>query len=246
MRLFTRSVFAGVVASVAGASANAGLFDQNIYLTFSDPVGQREVRYTQPADATQQGNITYNTSIPLNLSFDLSDFGLGGLVIESNLALDIDVGPASVGVQPNEYLATSSGSFEFRRESDDALLISGSFIQASLSILRTSGGLTANGLMQSLQFSMTFHGDLLTEFTNFGYAFAGFDTERVGDASWTLTGVSPSISLITPPGSAEQFFANFTSNAAFTATVPVLPTPGSVTLGIAAGVLMFGGRRRNA
>lgn len=244
MSLFMRSAVAGIIAAVAGSSANAGLFDQNIYLTFSDPVGQREVRYLQPASAAELGNLTYNTSIPLNLSFDLSDFGLGGLIVTSNLSLDIDVGPASAGAQPNEYLATSSGEFEYRRQSDNALLISGSFTDASLSILRTSGGLTANGLMNMGQFNMTFHADLLTEFAGFGFAFPGFDTSRIGDASWTLTGVTPVVSLMTPPGSAENFFANFNSNAAFTATVPVLPTPGALSLAIAAGVMVMGVRRR--
>ncbi len=244
MRLFTRSAVAGILAAVAGASANAGVFDQNIYLTFSDPVGQREVRYLQPASAAELGNLTYNTQVPLNLSFDLSDFGLGALVLTSTLDLDIDVGPASAGAQPNEYLATSTGTFSYRRQSDNALLISGSFTDASLSILRTSGGLTANGLMNMGQFNMTFHADLLSEFTGFGYAFAGFDNTRIGDASWTLTGVTPVVSLMTPPGSAEQFFANFQSNAAFTATVPVIPTPGAISLAVAAGVMVFGVRRR--
>ncbi len=244
MNLFMRSAVAGIVAAIAGSSASAGLFDQNIYLTFSDPVGQREVRYLQPASAASLGNITYNTSIPLNLSFDLSDFGFGGLVIQSNLSLDIDVGPASAGAQPNEYLATSSGEFEYRRQSDNMLLISGSFTDASLSILRTSGGLTANGLMNMGQFNMAFAPELIAEFTGFGFTFPGFDNSRFGDASWTLTGVTPVVSLMTPPGSAEQFFANFNSNAAFTATVPVLPTPGALSLAVAAGVMVLGVRRR--
>lgn len=244
MSLFMRSAVVGIVAAVAGTSASAGVFDQNIYLTFSDPVGQREVRYLQPASAAELGNITYNTSIPLNLSFDLSDFGLGGLVIQSNLTLDIDVGPASAGLQPNEFLATSSGAFEYRRQSDNALLITGSFTDASLSILRTSGGLTANGLMNMGQFNMAFTAAMLTEFSGFGFNFPGFDTSRIGDASWTLTGVTPVVSLMTPPGSAENFFANFNSNAAFTATVPVLPTPGALSLAAAAGLMVFGTRRR--
>lgn len=202
------------------------------------------MRYIQPASAAELGNITYNTSVPINLSFDLSDFGLGALTIVSNLSLDIDVGPASAGAQPNEFLATSSGEFEYRRQSDNALLLSGSFTDASLSILRTSGGLTANGLMNMGQFNVAFAPDLLTEFSGFGYNFAGFDGTRFGDASWTLTGVTPVVSLITPPGSAEQFFANFNSNAAFTATIPVIPTPGAATLAIAAGIMAFGSRRR--
>jgi hypothetical protein len=239
-----RSAVAGIVAAVAGSSALAGNFDQNIYLTFSDPIGQREVRYIQPASAAELGNLTYNTSVPLNLSFDLSDFGLGGLIITSTLTLDIDVGPASAGAQPNEYLATSSGEFEYRRQSDNALLISGSFTDASLSILRTSGGLTANGLMNMGQFNVEFTPDMLVEFSNVGFNFPGWDSSRFGDASWTLTGVTPVVSLMTPPGSAEQFFANFNSNAAFTATFPVLPTPGAMSLAVAAGLMVFGGRRR--
>ncbi|MBL8746960.1 MAG: hypothetical protein JNK58_11475, partial [Phycisphaerae bacterium] len=147
-------------------------------------------------------------------------------------------------LQPNEFLATSSGVFEYRRQSDNALLITGSFTDASLSILRTSGGLTANGLMNMGQFNMGFTAAMLTEFSNFGFNFPGFDTSRIGDASWTLTGVTPVVSLMTPPGSAEQFFANFNSNAAFTATVPVLPTPGALSLAVAAGFMVFGTRRR--
>lgn len=245
MRLFTRTAVTGIVAALAGSAAQAGVFDQNIYLTFSDPVGQREVRYTQPADATQDGNLTYNTSIPLVLSFDLSDFGFGAaLLITSTLEMNVAVGPASAGAQPNEYLATTTGEFVYRRNSDNAVLITGSFTDASLSILRTSGGLTANGLMNMGQFNMTFHGDLLAEFVNFGFNFPGFDETRIGDASWTLTGVTPQITLMTPPGSAEQFFASFQSNAAFTATVPVLPTPGALTLTVAAGIMVLGVRRR--
>lgn len=245
MSVLMRSAAAGVVAMLAGTAANAGVFTQNIYLTFSDPVGQREVRYTQPADATQLGRLTYDTAVPLTLSFDLSDFGFGsGLLITSTLMMDVAVGPASAGAQPNEFLATAAGTYEYRRFSDNALLMSGSFTDASLSILRTSGGLTSNGLMNMGQFNATFHAALLTEMMDFGFFFPGFDETRIGDASWTLTGVAPTISLITPPGSAEQFFANFQSNAAFTATIPVIPTPGAVSLVVAAGVVVFGIRRR--
>lgn len=246
MSWFTRSAVAGgLLVALAGASANAGLFNQNIYLTFSDPVGQREVRYTQPADGTQQGSLTYNTAVPVVLSFDLSDFGIGApVLISSSLELDVTVGSASPGSQANEFLATTFGEFTYRDAGTNELLLSGSFSDASLSVLRTSGGLTANGQMQTVQFSVTFHGALLTEFANAGYMHAGIDENRVGDASWTLTGVSPTISLVTPQGSAEQFFASFNSNAAFTATIPVVPTPGAVSLALAAGFVAFGIRRR--
>jgi hypothetical protein len=244
MHLYTRVGIAGLVAALAGATANAGLFDNNIYMTFSDPAGQREVRYIQPADATQLGNLTYNTTIPINLQFDLSDFGLGSFSIVSCLAMDVDVGPASPGAQVGEFLARASGDFVYRRKSDNAVLITGDFTDASMSILRTSGGVTANGLMNMGQFNVSFSPTMLAEFLGHGFAFPGFDGTRFGDASWTLTGVTPNISLITPPGSAEQFFANFNSNAAFTSTIPVLPTPGTIGLAMAAGVVTLR-RRRN-
>lgn len=244
MHLFARSAVAGVVAALAGASANAGLFDNNIYMTFADPAGQREVRYIQPADATQLGNLTYNTTIPINLQFDLSDFGMGAFSITSCLSMDVDIGPASAGAQVGEFLARASGDFEYKRKSDGVVLMNGSFQDASMSILRTSGGVTANGLMNMGQFNMSFTPAMLAEFLGHGFAFPGFDGTRFGDASWTLTGVTPNVSLITPPGGSEQFFANFNSNSSFTSTIPVLPTPGAMGLAMAAGVVTLR-RRRN-
>lgn len=244
--LFSRAALGGValLALVAG-TASAGTFTQNIYLTFSDPVGQREVRYVQPPTPADLGVLTYNTSIPLNLSFDFSDFGLPPALISSKLDLQVAVSPATPTGRPGEFVASTNGTFKYFRASDNALLIDGRFGDAALSVLRTSGGLTANGQMQSLEFSLTFTQVLVDELLlQSGYSFGGFDTDRTGDASWTLTGVSPSISLIRPPGGSEDFFANFTSNAAFSATIPVVPTPGVVSLVVAAGVLAMGARRR--
>lgn len=243
MRLFSRSAFAGIVAALAGSAASAGVMDQNIYLTFSDPAGQREVTYTQPTMGGEDGSLTYNTSVPVNLGFDLSDFALGSFSILSNLTMDVDVGPASM-IAVNDFIASTSGTFQYRRQSDNALLIDGSFTDASLRILRQSGGVTANGLMNMGQFNVTFTAAMIAELLANGYAFPGFDENRIGDASWTLTGVTPSVALISPPGSAEQFFRSFTSNAAFTATLPVVPTPGAVSLAVAAGVVGMGRRRR--
>jgi hypothetical protein len=244
MKYLSSLIAGGALVALAGAAAGAGGIDQNIFLSFSDPVGQREVRYIQPASAADLGRITYNTSVPLNLSCDFSDFGLGGTVSAMKLTLDIDIGPASAGAQPNEYLAAANGMFEYRRASDDVLLISGSFTDASLSILRTSGGLTANGAVNMGQFDLVFTPAMIADFADAGYDFAGFDTSRIADASWTLTGLTPVVSLMTPPGSAELFFANFNSNAAFSATVPVIPTPGTISLVLAAGLMGFGSRRR--
>jgi uncharacterized protein (TIGR03382 family) len=228
----------------AASAASAG-FTENIYLAFSDPVGQREVRYIQPADATQLGAMTYNTQAPINLSFDFSDFGIfTPLELVTNLTMTASIGPASPGSQANEFLATAFGGFEFRRQSDNALMISVSFADASLSMLRTSGGLTANGPIQTAQFTVLFTAALLAEFAGVGYDFAGFDTSRTGDASFTLTAVTPVVNLITPPGSTEQFFGNFASNASFSSTIPVIPTPGAATLVAAAGLVIVGRRRR--
>lgn len=246
MSWFTRSATAGsLLVAFAGSVANAG-FSQNIFLTFADPVGQREVTYTQPPNALSSGSISYNTSIPVGLTFDLTDVNvLSGLLITSNLSVDVDVGPASPGGLPNEFVAAANGSYEFRRASDSALLLRGNFTDASLSILRnTSGSLNANGLINGGQFQVTFFPALLAEFANVGYIFAGFDPTRNGDLSFTLTGASPAVTLINPPNSAEQFFSSFNSQAAFSATVPVIPTPGAFSLAFAAGLVVMGIRRR--
>lgn len=244
MGLFTRSTIAMSVIAGAATAASAG-FTENIYLAFSDPVGQREVRYTQPPANPQLGSMTYNTQVPISLSFDFSDFGIfTPLEIITNLSMQTSIGPASPGSQPNEFLATAFGGYEFRRASDNELLISISFADASLSMLRTSGGLTANGPMQTAQFTVLFTAALLTEFSGVGYSFAGFDNGRTGDASFTLTAVTPVVNLVTPPGGAEQFFGSFTSNASFSSTIPVIPTPGSAILIAAAGLVIVGRRRR--
>ncbi|MDX2115000.1 MAG: hypothetical protein SFZ24_05175 [Planctomycetota bacterium] len=249
MSMYTRSAAAaGLLFAVVG-SANAGMFNQNIFIGFQDPFGGRELIYTQPATAAELGSLTYDTSrTTVDLTIDLSDFGFGSsLVIVSRLQLDVDVGPASPGAQPNEFVATASGNFSFFRDSDGASLISGTFNNASLSILRgTSGGLTANGLINAGQFNIAFNPALLQEFSNFGYQFAGFDTNRPGDASWTVTAPTPNPidAMYTPQGSAENFFASFTANSAFTGTIPVIPTPGVLSLAAAAGLLILGSRRR--
>ncbi len=248
----TRIAFGVVVAALSGASANAGLLDNNIYLAFSDPFGQREFTYTAPVAYGNNGLLTYNNAISLNLNFDLSDFGLLPLIITSKLTMNqAQVGPVTPGAQPNEFLANASGAFSFRRAADDVVLLQGTFIDASLSMLRTSGGFSSNGIVNAGLFNLTFTPALIAELLAAGLAFPGLDETRIGDANWTLTSVLPQVNIITlfPPdnggnGGPLQYFNNFNANSSFSATIPVLPTPGTAGLAVIAGLVMVGGHRR--
>ncbi len=254
MRSSVKSIAFGVViAALSGASANAGIIDPNIYLSFSDPFGQREFTYTEPAFQGQNGLLTYNNKINLNLNFDLSDFGLGSFTIVSELVMDqAQVGPVTPGAQPNEFLANASGAFAFREADGGDVLIQGTFINASLSMLRTSGGLSSNGIVNAGLFNLVFTPALIAELAAAGLAFPGLDENRVGDANWTLTSVVPQTTVFTPPNPANggggegpfQYFRNFNANSSFSATIPLLPTPGTAGLAAIAGIVMLGGNRR--
>lgn len=247
----TRNVMAVVALAGAAASASAGpmAFTQTIGLTFRDPGSGRELSYTQPAGLGGLGALTYDSSVPVELSIQLGDFGiLTPLLISSRLSLDVDVGPASAGALPQQFVASTFGDFTFVRASDNVPLIVGSFNDGSLARRRTAGGLEASGLIATPQFTITFIAALLAEFSNVGFNFPGFDEDRFGDLAFTLTNIVQTNpgdpAVITPPQTAEQFLSSFTADSAFTASIPVIPTPGAVGLAFTAGLMLVGKRRR--
>ena len=252
MGLSIRTLALVALASSAGigASASAGLADNFINLTFSDPSGAtREISYTQPAQSPQLGVVSYNTEVPIDLEIQLNDFGIDmPLVITTNLSMNVSVGPSTFIPETNQNVAaTFNGMFEFRRESDDAVLITGRFLEGSLARRGGSGGLEANGEIEPGGFELTFSDAFLTELSNFGFAFPGFDSTREATVAWTLTRISQIGSgapVVQPPGYAENFLRSFTADSAFTAAIPVIPTPGAMSLALAAGLLCFGVRRR--
>ena len=235
------AIVAGIVAGLAG-SASAG-FTENITFSFSDPIGQREWTQVAPAQVGSDGVMTYNSAVVINLSVDLSDFGLGGFTIPVYLNSTVNVLAAS-SAGPNSFSASTIGNWTFTRVSDNAPLIIGSYQNAALNLVRTGGGLAADGQINMGNFNVSFTPAFVSELAGEGLAFGGFDTARTGDASWTLTNVSPAPSLVTPQGGSQTYISSFAANSSFSATIPIVPTPGAATLAFAAGFIALGKRRR--
>lgn len=248
MGLFQRSFAIALFAGAASVASAGPMLEQNIVLTFSDPsAAQREIRYSQPAGPGQDGSLTYQTAVPIELEIQLEDVGINTpLLIDANLTMTIAVGQASPGSLPNQFISSVFGTFEFRRASDNEVLIIGEIGDGSLARRGSSGGVDANGLMASIQFDVTFTNAMVDELLGAGYAFPGFDTSREGTAAWTLTRI-----LQTVPGGptmvvgSDSFLSSFNADSAFTASLPVVPTPGAISLIAAAGVLVMGIRRRD-
>lgn len=238
-------VAAGALMAVAG-SANAAAF-----LTFLDPAGGREVKYTAPV-----GNATFGTltaTAVVDFQIDLSDHGLGTVVFDN----------VTYSKTAKVSAAWMNGS-SFNAEVYDAVF---SYTDGANTILTgafgtgTQGGpnggdLFINGLSGSISSNAdAVGGSLSYVFGNapiqVGNPGAGADLNALLatvqlafgaaiDGNWTLTGITPRPNVF--EGSAGTFITSFDANAAFSGTVDIVPTPGAAAL---AGMgLLVGLRRR--
>lgn len=242
-------VAAGAIAALAG-SANAAAF-----LTYLDPAGAREVKYTAPGVGEQFGTLV--TTATVNLQIDLTD----------------DLGPGSVvtftGVTYSKTAKVSAASMAgsaFTAEVYDAVftytigadtILTGSFGTGADD--DTGGDLFINGLSGTISSNSDAVGGSLVY--NFGSANIQAGNPGAGgtlqallasagkafgdaiDANWTLTGITPRPALL--QNGNLLFLQSFDANAAFSGTVAIVPTPGTAALA-ACGMVVGLVRRRKA
>ncbi|MBN8645939.1 MAG: hypothetical protein J0L61_11950 [Planctomycetes bacterium] len=227
-------VAAGLLAAAAG-SANAAAF-----LTYLDPAGAREVHYTAPVGNAAFGTLT--TTAVVDLQIDLTDHGLG-VILFDNLTYSKTAKVGAVTMNGSSFNAevydcnfsytdgantVLSGSFGVGADDQDGgdLFINGLSGSISSNADAVGGSLAyvfgpaaiqaGNGAATGLTLAQW----LATASLAFGDAI---------DANWTLTGISPRPALL-QGGNGQNFLQNFDSNAAFSGTVAIVPTPGTAAL----------------
>lgn len=238
----------GMILAAAGAlCALAGSANAAAFLTFLDPAGAREVTYTAPV-----GNATFGTltaSATVNFQIDLSDHGLG-VVNFQNVTY---TKTAKVGN------VTMQGS-AFRAEVFDATF---SYTDGANTILTgafgTGAGGTANGgdlFLNGLSGSLSSNADAVGGSLSYHFGSAPIQVGNPGagsdlnallataslafgdaiDGNWTITGINKRPSIF-EGGDGLMYLRSFDSNAAFSGTVDIVPTPGTAALA-SIGLLM--------
>ncbi len=237
-------VAAGALMALAG-SANAAAF-----LTFLDPAGAREVKYTAPTGGGTFGTLTATATVDFQI--DLTEHGLG-VVIFDNVTYTKTAKVSAAWMSGSSFNAeVYDATFSYTDGANTVL--SGSF---GSGFTGTNGGdLFINGLSGSIGSNADVAGGSLVY--NFGSApiqpgnpGAGADLAALLatvnlafgnaiDGNWTLTGITPRPNVFEVGG--QTFIQSFDANAAFSGTVDIVPTPGATAL---AGLgLLVGLRRR--
>lgn len=231
------------LAASAGLALAAGSANAAIFFTFDDPSAALEVSYQQPTGPADTGDLTYSATIPVDLVADATEEGAAAPVtFQAYYSTATTVG-AVTQVGPGAYIAPVSGAFSFRRADNDQLILSGSYSGATLFITSQAGSLLADGEVEGGSLVYTEGPALTAGLGGVGYVLPGFDLDQPADAVWTLTSIT-GINLISFQRGGPRFLGNFNANAAYTGTVRVVPTPGTVALAGMAGVAVLGGRRR--
>jgi len=210
----------GALASTAGAAVS---------FTYADPPGSNEVVYTAPLDPGDDGVVTVDTIVDLQV--DLSDHGLGVHdFFGVHFVKQATVGPATE-VAPGIFSAESIDcTFSYTTSGGDFLL-GGSYSGGNLVLVANSGSLTANITAPGGLLAYSYGQPMLDLLFGSGLVYG-----PAIDAVWTLTNVS-NVAIL-PSG----YFDSFTSNAAFTGTAQIVPTPGALALGLFSCVTAYGRR----
>lgn len=221
------SVF--VVLCTAGAVAASA--SAAVSFTYADPPSGLEVVYTAPTQPGDDGVVTIDTIV--NLRVDLTDHGLGVFLFnDAHFVKNATVGPATQ-VDPGIFIADSNeGSFSFTTSGGDPIL-SGVYDGGKIIVIANSGSLTTNNSNPGGSLTLTYGAVLNALLDGTGLAFGdGIDSV------WTMTAISHV--GIGPDG----YFEDFESNAAYTGTAQVVPTPGALALGAFSGLLCCTRRTR--
>lgn len=233
----------GIVAQQAAAVVTFSFADN------PDPNGQ--FIYTAPDFLGQDGFLTYNSQVPIDLGVDAT--GEGGSAFEYTDAIfsfSAGVGAIFDGPFPNTYFAPLfGGSMEFRTSGGD-LLFSGTFGDppAFLNIIVNTGSITVSVEVGGLNYvpGALLLADLSADI---GADVQGFLPPF--DAVWTLSNM-PTLKTIIPPappggGRAidNVYLDDFQANSSFSGTtgLRMIPAPGAAALA-SLGLVMVSARRR--
>lgn len=238
--MMTRALVAAAGIATCAATAHGAIF-----FTFSDPVGARQVTYSENP-GSMFGSMSYSSDAVVNLIVDGSEEGMpAALVYETRLEMNISVGQATaLPNAPGAFASPLFGNFIFYQQfggpafatgdpRGEEEILRGTFDSA---IMLTVGGAGALITTSENQFGLSYtaSGALLDQINAVGIPqLFGFK-----DAVFTLTDVLPTLSI----GDSGRL-TDFTANAAYTGTAEV-PAPGAVGLLALSGLAAARRRRR--
>lgn len=242
----------GMILAAAGAlTALAGSANAAAFLTFLDPAGAREVKYTAPTGDEGFGTLTATATVDFQI--DLTDHGLG-VVVFDNVTYRKTAKVSAATMQGSSFRAEVFDA-EFSYTDGANTILTGNF-GAGTQGGPNGGDLFINGLSGSLTSNADAVGGSLTYVfgtapIQAGNPGAGADLNALLatvslafgaaiDGNWTLTGITPRPNVFEIGG--ENFLVSFDSNAAFSGTVDIVPTPGTAAL---AGIGLLMGLPRN-
>jgi uncharacterized protein (TIGR03382 family) len=243
------------IVAAAALSAVAGSANAAAFLTFLDPAGAREVKYTAPVGNATFGTVTATALV--NLQIDLTDNGLG--VVTFNGVRYTKTAKVSNATMNGSSFSAEVFDAEFSYTDGANTVLSGSF--------GTGAGGTANGgdlFINGLSGSISSNADAVGGSLAYNFGSAPIQAGNPGaggtlqallataslafgaaiDGNWTLTGITPRPNVF-EGGNGLNFLASFDANAAFSGTVDIVPTPGTAALA-GLGLVMGLSRRRKA
>jgi hypothetical protein len=203
----------------------------SVFFTFDDAAGSPEFAYFEgfKDNATSPGFFTYK-GVPLDLSVDGTEEGLGTQTFVAQLQMDITIGSV-VGTIDGALAAPILGGYMrfVDTNAGDETILGIAFSNGGLLTLSSVGKLIAS--------SNT--GDI---FMGAGPALTGFlggqQLAPVFDASFLLSNISSFVT--TNP---DNFLTSFSANAVFDGSAELVPTPSSFAL-FGLGAMSMGVRRR--
>lgn len=228
------------LVALAGTTLAASGTQAAIFFTFDDPSAALEVQYSAPTMPGQLGQLSYNTAVPIQFVVDATEEGATAPVtFDAIFSLNSQVSPV-VTVGPGAVTASVSGQFEFRRQDNNQLILSGSYQSAILFVTSIVGSLLADGTVEGGSLSYAAGPAMEAGLAGVDYDLPAFNAAQPLDGVWTLTAISQ-VGFVQV--GQDRFLNNFNANAAFTGTVRV-PTPGAAALAGMAGLMCFGRRKR--
>jgi hypothetical protein len=226
-----------IVGSVAGIALAAGSANAAVYFTFADPSTELEVRGETPA-LGGTGDLTYGeatiTRPTIRFTVDATEEGGSITTFDAYLVWDLEFGPATVTGMTTT--ATVIGTFEFREEGTDDVILSGDVGEGYLFTMIGVGTVLTDisgGLNYEVGPALTAADPVVT------------DLQGEFDGVYTLTRLQFENNVPTFQGQDGQtYYSSFSANAAFTGTAERIPAPGAVVLSVLAlGFAGFSRRR---
>lgn len=246
------------LGSVVAVIALCGSASGGILFSYEDPDALvQEFLHFQPTSFGELGRLDYDSGITIRLTIDASEEQAGArTTVDATLTfINMTLGPVTqIG---SSFIAQAAGRFEFRLVGAQTqgvpvsdLIFSGDFNDAALFTLFGSGSLNAAKNVDGGSLVLSAGPSLFTILTNdTGYQLpaGGFDPNGQSSAAWSLAQISDPINsqtLVSFPGSPDQFLPSFNAEAAFVARAEVVPAPGVLGLLVVGGTPVAFRRRR--